>query len=296
MGLVYTRNWYVTVRWPGRRGDLRVESNFADTSCERSALLEIAPETLRIRRASWEEYRSQDGRPDPAPHMVEGLSGVEAFFHCGKEIHAALPDDPGGDVADLFKEAVKVVIQAEALFLQERGFAGVEAYAEHLIPKYVYGGCFFGSHSERTPYIVRDKFAFHHRKDNLFTRYRSLSVYRDEGRYRVIGTINDSYHEMQIALAARAEDFSITEASAALIRGPERVCPGATAVFDRLPGLYLTPAGKKDCLRATGSGDGCAHLADLVGEAVRAVHSPWAQGRPGEAWPRRGGRVGQLPF
>ena len=90
MELAYTRNWYVTVRWPDRRGDLRVESNFADTFCERSALLEIAPETLRIRRASWEEQRSQDGQPDPERHTVEGLAGVEAFFNCGKEIRDAL--------------------------------------------------------------------------------------------------------------------------------------------------------------------------------------------------------------
>ncbi|MBI5014720.1 MAG: DUF2889 domain-containing protein [Deltaproteobacteria bacterium] len=296
MPLLYTRNWHVTVRWPGRQGDLLVETSFADTSCERSSLLRVAPDTLEIRHAQWQEHRSQTGRPDPEVHVPERLVGVVAYFNCGKEINAALPDDPGGDVGDLFKEAVKVLIQAEPLFLRQRGFPDVERYVEHLLPTFVYGGCFFGSHAERTPYIARDKFLFHHRKEDLFTRYRFLSVQEDDGQYGITGTICDSYHEMQMRLRVGRTDGIIARAEADLIRGPEQVCPGATAVFGRLVGMSLTPAGKRDLLKAVGSGDGCSHLADLVGEAVKAVCSPWIQGRAGRAWPPRGGMAGREPL
>jgi hypothetical protein len=286
MKLLYNRHWHITIRRPEPQGPILMQSDYLDTFRERSSRARIRPETLEILDAEWEEYRCLDGTPDSRVHTEPGLVGLVAYFDCGKEITRGLSQDPDGEISDLFKEGVKALIQAEALFLRDRGYASVEEYERFLLPK-LKGTCFYTSHPQGNPNIIRDELRYHDRKGSLFSRYRFLSVYGDDGGYRVAGTFADGWHEMQIDLRLRADDYRITRASAEFTRAPDKTCPGSTAAFGRLIGLPLTPEGRKDALRRCGGGDGCAHLADLVAEAVKAVHSPWVQNPSGDPWPRR---------
>lgn len=173
------------------------------------------------------------------------------------------------------------------------GYRSVEQYAEYLIPTFVYGACHFGAHAERTPYIVRDKFEFHHRKADLFTRYRFLSVARQGDEYRILANLSDSYHEMQVHLAVSPGDWEITEASAEMIRVPDRVCPSATEVFSRVVGLTPDARGQEGASPGRwlgrrlyppgrpGGGDreGIACAVD-AGQTRSSLADPWRQGWP----------------
>lgn len=286
MKLLYTRHWHVSVVRPDAAGPLLVHTNSLDTVRERSARTRVRPETLEILDAEWEEYRRIDGKVDRRVHAEPGLAGVVAYFDCGKAIARGLGDDPDGDVADLFKEGVKALIQAEALFLRDRGHADFAAYQEYLLPR-LKGTCFYASSPHGNPNIVRDKLFYHDRKGCLFSRHRSLSVHGDDDGYRVAATFSDGWHELAIDLGVRAGDYRITRAAVDFVRAPDELCPGSAAAFERLVGLPLTPEGKREALGHCGGGDGCAHAADLVAEGVKAVHSPWVQTPSGDRWPRR---------
>ena len=286
MVLLYNRHWHIRILRPHTPGSILMQTDFLDTFLERSSRATIRPETLEILEAEWEEYRRLDGTLDPEIHKEPGLVGVVAYFDCGKEIARGLSYDPDGEISDLFKEGVKALIQAEALFSADRGYATLEDYQAHLLPL-LKNTCFYSSSPEGNPHIVQDKLRYHHRKNCLFTRFRTLSVYGTNEGYRIVGTFADGWHEMQVDLHVRGKDYRITHASAAFTRAPDETCPGSTAAFDRLLGLALTPEEKRDALRCCGGSDGCAHLADLVAEGVKALHSPWVQNPRGDPWPRR---------
>ena len=288
MRLIYTRHWYVTARRPGLRGPVRVEVNFSDSSCERTAWMQVDAADLTVTEARWQEYRSQDGQPEGAPRDVPGLLGVQAYFDCGKAVGRALPDDPGGQVAELFKEGVKVVIQAEPMFLEDRGFSSLADYQCQLRQK-LEGSCYYLLREDSNPQGVQDKLQFHHRGEHLFSRHRSICVYDGGEEFRVLATLSDGWHEMQADISARKDGFEVTRAEGTFVRGPDELCLESSGLLGHIVGQRLSPEGARDLMKACGGG--CAHLTDLTREAMRAVHCDWVQRGGGARWPCRGAGV-----
>ncbi|GAB4268216.1 MAG: hypothetical protein Kow0092_21920 [Deferrisomatales bacterium] len=285
MELIYTRHGYATVRRPGGTGPVFVEVDHCDSFCERAAWMEVAPADFRVTGARWAEYRRQEGPPERAVREVPELVGVEAYFDCGRAINQAFSEDPSGEIAELFKEGVKVLIQAEPLLFEERGFASLDEYQRRLWET-IAGSCFYLAHPDCNPQTVRDKFQFHHRKENLFSRHRSVLVYDEGSEYRIQATLVDGWHEIQADLSARKEGFEITRARGRFVRGPDRLCFPSGDLLGGIVGQRLAPDNSRNLLKACAGG--CAHLADLTREALRALHCDWVQRGRGARWPERG--------
>ncbi|NMG73373.1 DUF2889 domain-containing protein [Aromatoleum diolicum] len=70
-------------------------------------------------------------------------------------------------------------------------------------------------------------------------------------------------HHMAIAFLIDG-DFNIRDVEARMMAAPWRECPEASEVYRRLIGLQIGPGFRRQIRERVGSGEGCAHLTDLI--------------------------------
>ena len=256
------RCWYITLRDHGPAGFL-AEANYTDTTADQSLILEIERKTLLIKSAVLEVHRGQSGAP--ASQTISNLEGITAYFGSGRQLRQAL----GGNSAllDMAVQAVSTVIQGEAFFCQERGFASLEAYDDYW-DKIAKDSCVYYSNLDRLSHRFNDYIENQRRGSNLFHRYLLTAIETNSGESTEIRShLLDSYHEMSIALQLES-GFRVSNVSAAMLRCPDSVCCEALERLDRLKGTLLTTADMKRYRTDFGGASGCTHIAHLVQEAA----------------------------
>ena len=95
---------------------------------------------------------------------------------------------------------------------------------------------------------------------------------------RAVATV----HDMELRVEVRVDDLTITGASAEMQTFPHTECPGITAAFAGLVGLWVTRGYTREVQTRFGGPKGCTHLEQLAG-------------RSGRWWSRRSRRVGRRP-
>jgi len=263
--IVMQRCWYLTVRDCGPAGFL-AEANYTDTTNDQTLMLEIERRTLLIKRAVLEVHRGQPGAPASA--TLSSLEGVTAHFGCGQQLRQALADNP--DLLDMAAQAVSAVIQAEAFFYQERGFASEVIYDDYWDEVYK-NTCVYYSNLDRVEQRFNEYIKEQRRGLNLFHRYLLTAVEETAGAsLNIRGHLMDSYHEMALTLKLNPA-YQVSEASATMLRCPAPVCREALTMVDTIKGTPLTTANRKRYNSTLGGASGCTHIGHLVLEAAHAL-------------------------
>lgn len=256
------RCWYTTVRDIGPAVFL-AEANYTDTTTDQSLILEVERKTLMIKSAVLEVRRGHPGAPASAP--VSALEGITAYFGSGRQLRQALAGTP--DVLDMAIQAVSAVIQAEAFFYKERGFASAVIY-DDFWDEVAKDSCVFYSNLDRVTHRFAEYIKDQRRGSNLFHRYLLTAIEEiPGGSSEIRGHLMDSYHEMSIALQLD-QAFQVSKASAVMLRCPDSVCREALERLDRIKGMFLNTADMKRYQTTFGGASGCTHIALLVQEAA----------------------------
>lgn len=94
---------------------------------------------------------------------------------------------------------------------------------------------------------------------------------RGDGRLQVASSLLDLEHSFHLDMVVRTEDWEIETASATLGKTPLTPCAAGAAVVQELVGLRVDRGVIRDIHARLGGPRGCAHLAELVVDAVRLL-------------------------
>ncbi len=246
-------------------GELVAEAGFLDRQMEKKARIYLDTKDLLIKRAEVVTIR-EAGQPVPEPQLdYPSLQGVKAYFGSGKALRTAVPDRQ--DIA-LFSEAITAVIQAEAAFFTERGFATAEIYDDFWDDIYS-GSCNYYSNMDRIQNRFMQYISGQTRDEDYFTRFLSTSVFQlGDDTWRLNVSLSDIYHEMGLELQVQGPEGRIDNAQTWMLRVPDAVCREPRQLMPKLVGEPLAAA-----TRIVGGGNGCVHLRHMVAEATTA----WGQ-------------------
>jgi hypothetical protein len=225
----------------------------------------VNPITFKIQRAHWEILRS-DGRLSTSTGDVPSLTGIEAYFGCGKPFRRALAAYPPAAV-ELFLENASALIQAETFIYKERGHASLGAYVDYW-KEFYRGSCRYYSHLEAVKRSWGDYVSIRQPSTNLFNRFKTFALDRCADGLVLRACMSDSFHELSCTLRLDSSGENINEAAGAIIRAPDQVCPEAATFVDRLTDRRLSTIGREEVSVLLGRGQGCVHLIELVNEAV----------------------------
>ncbi len=107
----------------------------------------------------------------------------------------------------------------------------------------------------------------------VFARQISTAVHHlDEVRTLVVAILQDTYHDMRMAILVDTEKREIADIRAVMLRYPFTVCPEAPEAYRRLIGLKLFEPGTLKRIHALiPRSDGCTHLYAVLDACLRAL-------------------------
>ena len=106
----------------------------------------------------------------------------------------------------------------------------------------------------------------------IVNRYKHSSVEKkSEDLLLVRSSLSDSHHEMVVELTVSIGLFKIEKVKAEIVRAPFELCFQEVKDMQKLVGLNVRPGIFKEAKKIIGGPKGCAHLLDLVMEAVKSV-------------------------
>jgi hypothetical protein len=228
----------------------------------------VVPETLKITGARWEVLRDDRGTSLKSVYVPE-LYGKEAYFGCGKPFRSALAAYPP-PAAELFLENASALIQAETFLIRERGYASLEAYVDYWKEFYT-GSCRYYSNLDAIKRSWGEYVSARQAGTNLFNRFKTFTLDGYDDGLLLHASMSDSFHEMALALRLDQTGENIHEASGAIVRAPDQVCPDAATFLSRLTGFRLPALGRGQITSLLGGGQGCVHLIEMVCEAAKLL-------------------------
>lgn len=105
-----------------------------------------------------------------------------------------------------------------------------------------------------------------------FARQISTSIYQVEKGILVTAILQDTWHDMRMAILVDPEKREIADIEAAMLRYPFHVCPEAPESYRRLKGLKLfEPGTLKRIHEIIPRREGCTHLYFVLEACLRAL-------------------------
>jgi hypothetical protein len=273
MALVYQRFVHVAVTRSGK--DVLLTIDFMDSHREDNISLLLDSSDFIVKEAMGETPRNPGG--------VMGFRDLKALV--GKKIYLkgaqgikeslmGMPKEERGHLFQMILAGISNVVQAEVFLLKERGFS-TPAEFEVYFQKMYDGGCVYYSNLDR---VERDFLAYveeNHKgrgQRSLFSRHSNTTVRSAPGeeRYLIRCNICDSFHEMAIKLLVDS-DRTILATRSSMVRVPDPVCKESLDSLDELIGKRLSADNIRVLVSTAGGSRGCAHLGDLLADAVRAL-------------------------
>lgn len=249
-----------------RHGDLLLsQTTQCTTGNELLAQLWVKPRTFEIVKARWEVNRSED-EDLPTISEIPFLEGIVAYFGCGKSVSQALGSYPPV-ATELFLENVRALIQAESYLIDERGFPSLDAYVDYWKEFYI-GSCRYYSNLEAVKRSWAEYVSGRKPGTNLFNRFKTLALDRCNDGLLLRASMADSFHEMALSVRLDPAGETVREATGAIIRAPDRVCPEAATFVHRLKEINLPAAERNELASLLGEGEGCVHLIELAFESA----------------------------
>jgi hypothetical protein len=91
-----------------------------------------------------------------------------------------------------------------------------------------------------------------------------------DGSFRSVARLTDPFHEIEVTVVVRDADYTITEASARMMRVPYADnCPNSMRRIDELTGVQIGPSLSRTVREAVGGDHGCPYLVELSVQACK---------------------------
>ncbi len=268
MHCLLQRNFYTSVK-KTENGLMLAETKHADHQGETIARLLVDINTFTIEKAYLEIHQRVNGREEVKP--VEGLSGIKAYFGVKRELKQAFEKMNEPLAAPLFAETIRGIIQAETYLLRERGFASIDDYSDYWQRMYR-GSCRYYSNLDRADSSWGDYAGDVSRQGYVFLRFKTYFLYLTApDQYLVIGSINDTFHEMNVSLTISRG--RVLEAKGNMLRVPHDICCESTEFFAALAGTEIAPLSKKSISALLGGTQGCVHLVDMLDDSINTYRA-----------------------
>ena len=266
MSSIHHSHWHTSVHLHGEK-DLYCKAVLLSSNIECSVGLWVDKKSFQIKKALWEIYRGQDG---PLSVNVTSLEGIEAYLGSGKALRQAVHQDYGEKALSLFSDAVRGIIQSETFLYRERGYGDTASFEEEW-NKMSLNTCRFYSNLDRASGHWEKHVSDHKRFDNLFNRFKNISVATDEETYQVNAGMSDSFHEVDLNLLVDKNEGTVKNINYSLLRGPDPVCFEATVFAQGLVGQKLSSLSKKEIAPALAGSQGCVHMIDLCNDVATVL-------------------------
>jgi DUF2889 family protein len=138
--------------------------------------------------------------------------------------------------------------------------------AESTEPKYVGGSAEALTLADRWEELAATVAA----EQPFFDRTFRTQIFRSEDESLSLTSLDDDFHEMRIALRV-ANDGTILEAAGRMNRHPYDTCPRAVESLAGLAGINVyQPRAPQDARASIPRTEGCLHLVDMLGVAIRS--------------------------
>lgn len=266
MKSIHHSHWHTSVHIHGA-DSLYGRTAFLSTELECAANLRVNISTFHIEKARWEVYRSPEG---PLSRDITALAGVEAYLGSGNALRQAVLNDCGEKALSLISETVRGIIQAETFVFKERGYQDAKSYDEYWERMYT-NTCRYYSNLDRISRRWEDHVSAQKRFNNLFNRFKGISVAEGGGVYSADASLSDSFHEVGISLTLEKESGTVTASDCRLLRAPDPVCFESGDFGQNLLGQKLASMSKKDIAGALAGSQGCVHIIDLCSDLAAVL-------------------------
>lgn len=261
MKSIHHSHWHTSVHIHGA-GSMFGRTAFLSTELECAASLRVNIRSFHIEKARWEVYRGPGG---PLSRDIPELAGVEAYLGSGNSLRQAVLKDCGGKALSLISETVRGIIQAETFVYRERGYQDAKSYDDYWEKMYI-DTCRYYSNLDRISRRWEDHVSSQKRCNNLFNRFKGISVAEDGDMYSAAASLSDSFHEVGINLALEKESGAVTAVDCRLLRAPDPVCFESGCFGQNLLGQKLPSMSKKEIAGALTGSQGCVHIIDLCSD------------------------------
>lgn len=265
MSFIYNANTAVKVNRIGNV--VQAECSLLSNDIEAFAWVFADVFSLQVQQAKVAIYRA----PDRALGIFElsSLLGVEAYLNSGPALKNLL-GAPGQELEhDLVTECIRGIIQAETFFYEERGYITAEKYVEYWHQNYA-GLCRYYNNFIEIDKVWPAWLAGTKREYNLFNRDKIITIQRRQLGLNITCSFIDSFHHILLEICL-GQNGQITSTHGNFINTPHDNCHENTMHLQNLTGHKLSAMSKREIAAIVGGPDGCTHLLEMVGDAVKAV-------------------------
>lgn len=267
MNCLWQRSWHLQVE---RSGSSLISScHYLDTYEEKRAVLEVNIQDFSIKKAEMIRL----GHPGNYQENIEsfdGLRGVTAYPGSGPEIRRILGSLVSAADRELINQCIIGAFQAETFIYKERGFASAEEY-DQSGDEFLKGTCSYYSNLERITNTWSGYIGDSLREKYLFDRFKSQHLLTAGDDYWLIGSLNDTFHEVSTVLQLAKSNQQVQAAWGELLRAPDQVCRESTSFVSGLTGINISQISKKELAHLLGAQKGCVHLIDTIFDSAETL-------------------------
>ena len=117
-----------------------------------------------------------------------------------------------------------------------------------------------------------------------FQRQVTTAVYHLDEGVLVTAILQDTYHDMRMAILVDPKKLEIADIQAVMLRYPFTICPEAPDAYHSLRGLKLfAPGTMKRIHQLVPRRDGCTHLYHVMESCLRALFIGGRGGKPSDS-------------
>lgn len=267
MNCLLQRSWHLQVE---RNGDSLVSyCHYLDPFEEKKAVLEVNINDFAIRKAELIRLGCP-GNYHESMESLEGLQGVTAYPGSGPQIRRILEPLVSAEERELINQCIIGAFQAETFIYEERGFASAEQY-DQAGDEFLKGTCSYYSNLHRIANSWSQYIGDSLREKYLFDRFKTQHLLTREEEYWLVGSLNDTFHQVSTVLQVANTDQRVKAAWGELLKAPDPVCREASSFVQVLVGINFAQISKKELAHLLGAQKGCVHLIDTIYDSAETL-------------------------
>lgn len=264
----FQRSWHVHVERTTKE-IITSSCHYLDSVEEKTAVLQVRVKDFSIEKAELLKLRQAEQFTETVIHIPE-IKGVTAYLGSGPELRKALAPLLSSQERELFNQCIIGAFQGETFIFKERGFSTAHQYNQ-AGEKFMLGTCRYYSNLDRITNSWSDYIGEPEREQYLFNRFKNQQLMATEREYWLIGSLNDTFHQVNTCLRLRKTDHRVVDAQGQLLRAPDQVCRESSSYLQDLTGIDILQLDKKELAGRLGAQNGCVHLIDLVFDSAETL-------------------------
>lgn len=267
MNCVLQRSWHLQVE---RINESLISScHYLDSWEEKKAILKVNINDYSIQEAELIKLGCFRSFTENSEYL-NGLKGVSAYAGNGPKLRKILQPILSDQDRELINQCIIGAFQAETLIYEERGFVSAEQYSQ-AGDEFLKGTCRYYSNLDRITHSWSEYIGNPERKKYLFDRFKTQHLMATEDEYWLIGSLNDTFHQVSTFLQLAKADQRVSAAWGELLRAPDQVCRESSNYVQDLIGIRILQKSKKELAHQLGAQKGCVHLIDLIFDSAETM-------------------------